>query len=282
MNFHIQTPDGVVRAIDFPLDQPVGVMLRELVTDEDFGIKPPKPEAWHLLHEESEHKLDPGKNLEQNGVKKGERLRLTRAHEESAKSAGPVPGEMTRCDNGHYYDRKKHTAGCPYCGAAIAMPVGRSIRIGPVVEGDQKTRPQGMPRPSAGVTEEGATKVFSPGGPHPIDPVVGWLVNVKGESQGADYRIRSENNTIGRSKDMYISIPDESISRERHAVITFDPLQNAFHLSPGEGRGLVYVNGEVLLAHRRLQAYDRIQMGQTKLVFVPFCGEKFTWGKDDE
>src|SRR6202035_5316993 len=113
-----------------------------------------------------------------------------------------------------------------------------------------------------------------------IDPVVGWLVVVHGPEKGRDYHIRSDNNTIGRSEEMYICISgDESISRERHAVITFDPQQNAFHLCPGEGRGLVYVNGEVLLADRKLQAYDQIQLGKTKLIFVPFCGEKFSWGK---
>ena len=292
MNFHIQTPDGVVRPVEFPTDQPVGVLLRELVTDDSLKIHPAKPEAWHLLHEDSEQKLDINKNLEQNTVSRGERLQLRAARETppppGPDPTSPPPGKemMKRCDNGHYYDPKKHAAGCPYCGAAIDIPALLSIRIGSPVagEGDAKTRPYGTKiPPTAGVGDDAPTRVFSPGGTTAIDPVVGWLVNAHGLEKGMDYRIRSENNTIGRSKDMYICISgDESISRERHAVITFDPQQNAFHLSPGEGRGLVYVNGEVLLAHRKLQAYDRIQLGKTKLIFVPFCGDKFTWGKDDE
>jgi pSer/pThr/pTyr-binding forkhead associated (FHA) protein len=146
-----------------------------------------------------------------------------------------------------------------------------------------RTRPQGFNVGASGAGDDAPTRVISPGGSTAIDPVCGWFVSVHGPEKGRDYRIRSENNTIGRSKDMYICITgDESISRERHAVITFDPQQNAFHLGPGDGRGLVYVNGEVLLAHRKLQPYDRIQMGKTKLVFVPFCGDKFTWGKDDD
>jgi hypothetical protein len=292
MNFHIQTPDGVVRPIEFPTDQPVGVLLRELVTDDSLKIHPAKPEAWHLLHEDSEQKLDVNKNLEQNGVSRGERLQLHTA----SPVPPPGPGEgnkvqeskemMKRCDNGHYYDPKKHAAGCPYCGTSIDIPALRSIRIGSPVasKGDSRTLPYGtkMP-PVSGVGDDVPTSVRSPGGTTAIDPVVGWLVNAHGLEKGMDYRIRSENNTIGRSKDMYICISgDDSISRERHAVITFDPQQNAFHLSPGEGRGLVYVNGEVLLAHRKLQAYDRIQLGKTKLIFLPFCGDKFTWGKDDE
>ncbi len=289
MNFHVQTPDGIVRPVDFPTDQPVGVLLRELVTDKDLNIQPAKPEGWHLVNENSGQKLDLNKNLEQNGVSRGERLQLSRAsHPVDDPVSDPKPaggGALKRCDNGHYYDPKKHTT-CPYDGVpGIDMHGPRSIKIGPAIEGDQPTRPQGMRGGSAGlgVGDDAPTRVISPGGQSAIDPVVGWFVCAHGPEKGRDYRIRSENNTIGRSKDMYICISgDESISRERHAVITFDPQQNAFHLGPGDGRGLVYVNGEVLLAHRKLQAYDQIQMGKTKLIFVPFCGEKYAWGKNDE
>lgn len=287
MNFHIVTPDGMAHAIEFPDDQPVGLMLRELVVDESLKIRPPKPEAWHLLRENSEHKLDLNKNLEENGVNRGERLRLSARGETITEPAhkpvsAPTSG-MTRCDNGHYYDKKKHAAGCPHCGIDLNAP--RSIKIGPSVAADSQTRPySSMKIPAIGGTGDDAiTRIYSPGGTTAIDPVVGWFVSTHGPEKGKDYRIRSENNTIGRSKDMYICISgDESISRERHAVITFDPKNNAFFLGPGDGRGLVYVNGEALLAHRKLQPYDQIQLGKTKLMFVPFCGEKYSWGKDDE
>lgn len=287
MKFHVQTPDGVTLPLEFPTDLPLEIMLRELVTDPGLKLHPPKPEAWHLLHENSEQKLDLGKNLEQNGVVHGERLRMKEASQDRGEprlepSAG---GEMKRCDNGHYYDPKKHAAGCPYCGAAIEIPAPRSLKIGPPVDADPRTRPQGLKvaATSPGAGDDAPTRVITPGGTTAVDPVVGWFVSVHGLEKGKDYRIRSENNTIGRSKDMYICISgDESISRERHAVVTFDPQRNAFHLSPGEGRGLVYVNGDVLLAPRKLEPYDQIQLGKTRLIFVPFCGDKFTWGKDDD
>jgi len=114
-----------------------------------------------------------------------------------------------------------------------------------------------------------------------IDPVVGWLVCTHGPEKGRDYRIRSENNTIGRSMDNYIRIEgDDSISRERHAVITFDPTTNSFFLIPGEGRGLVYHNGKALFAAQELQPYDQIMLGRTKLLFIPLCGDKFKWDFD--
>jgi len=149
LSFHVQTPDGVVRPVEFPTDQPVGVLLRELVTDDSLRIQPPKPEDWHLHHEIGDQKLDLGKNLEQNGVGRGERLQLRKAHEEKHDIEEPPQpkGEMKRCDNGHYYDPKKHAAGCPYCGAAIEIPGPRSVRIGPPAGGpaeDMRTRPQGM------------------------------------------------------------------------------------------------------------------------------------------
>jgi hypothetical protein len=29
-----------------------------------------------------------------------------------------------------------------------------------------------------------------------------------------------------------------------------------------------------------LQPYDRIELGETKVLFVPFCGERFVWSVD--
>ncbi len=61
------------------------------------------------------------------------------------------------------------------------------------------------------------TRRIGQGGPGGIDAVVGWLVCVHGRNRGRDYRIRSENNTVGRSENMDICISgDDLISRERH------------------------------------------------------------------
>jgi len=113
------------------------------------------------------------------------------------------------------------------------------------------------------------------------DPVVGWLVCIHGPETGKDYKIHSGNNTIGRSPDMDICISgDETISRERHAVVTFDPLSNSFHFGPGEGRSLAYVNDKTVFGTAQLQPYDEIVLGKTKVLFVPFCGDTFIWVKD--
>jgi len=117
-----------------------------------------------------------------------------------------------------------------------------------------------------------------------IDPVVGWLVCVEGPDRGRDYRIRTGNNPIGRSNQMYVCISgDDSISREQHAaIIAFEPREATFHLVPGVARGLVYLKDQPVFAPQTLQAYDEVTIGITKLLFIPFCGERFQWKKVEE
>ena len=40
------------------------------------------------------------------------------------------------------------------------------------------------------------------------------------------------------------------------------------------------MNGEDVDVPTELKMYDVIELGQTKLVFIPFCGEKFHWDND--
>jgi len=111
-----------------------------------------------------------------------------------------------------------------------------------------------------------------------IDPVVGWLVCIEGPEKGRDYRLRSERNSIGRGADMAICISgDEAISRTNHAFISYNPRNVSFRIAPGDGRGMAYLNGEEVDVPMPLKAYDRIELGQTHLIFVPLCSEKFNW-----
>ncbi len=96
--------------------------------------------------------------------------------------------------------------------------------------------------------------------------------------------IRTGNNPIGRSNQMYVCISgDDSISREQHAaIIAFEPREATFHLVPGVARGLVYLKDQPVFAPQTLQAYDEVTIGITKLLFIPFCGERFQWKKVEE
>jgi len=115
------------------------------------------------------------------------------------------------------------------------------------------------------------------GGGEP-DPVVGWLVCVKGCNKGRDYRVLSERNRIGRDPSLEVYITgDLRISRSTHAILTYDPRNNQFWLSPGQARGIVYLNGRLLDAATLLNAHDSIELGETGLLFMPLCGERFQW-----
>ena len=190
--------------------------------------------------------------------------------------------EMKRCPNGHFYDQSKYPE-CPYCSGASAnanVTVPLNAGVGPT-----------MPvAPSAGRTAPIAGDSAS-GGPADsertvalirhrigIDPVVGWLVCVEGPEKGRDYRIHSDNNFIGRSEKMDICIRgDDTISRENHAVVSYDMRDKIFYFSPGDGRSIVRLNDKALFMTSEIHTYDRIEVGNTKLVFLPLCGEEFDW-----
>jgi hypothetical protein len=180
-------------------------------------------------------------------------------------------GGLKQCERGHFYDSAKFPRGCPWDGA-------QSTDFGDAKEsdGDDRTAPLGARDGSGGDPD---TVRIGLGGPsEEIDPAVGWLICIHGPEKGRDYRIHSENNVVGRSKNMDIAIEnDDLISRGKHTVVTFDPQNNTFYLSPGEGKSLVYLNGKAVLAHQELKPYDEILIGATKLLFIPFCGDKFKW-----
>lgn len=185
---------------------------------------------------------------------------------------------QTRCSNGHYYDHTKHTS-CPYCGIQI--------------DGQDKTVRATQRSSDSGYLEEtqrfASPPVFTGGetvrvmpAKMGIDPVVGWLVCVKGPEKGRDYRIRSERNFIGRGSSMDICIAgDERISRDKHAILTYNPKSGTFSLANGEARGLIYLNGAEVGNPVALQPYDLIEMGASGFMFMPFCSERFQWLADE-
>ena len=110
--------------------------------------------------------------------------------------------------------------------------------------------------------------------------MVGWLVCIEGATKGNDYRIHSQNNYIGRSARMDISIPgDPHISAENSATIAYDNVDRTFYFGPGSGRNIVRVNGKPALSAVPLDAYDVLTIGTTKLLFVPLCGDRFDWNE---
>lgn len=194
---------------------------------------------------------------------------------------------MKRCDNGHFYDTDKHSS-CPSCGVAgldveatlahtgslerYDLDAPTVAKENPKDANQRRHSPVSPAGSDQGVTVAVYKKKLG------IDPVVGWLVCIDGPDKGRDFRIRSERNFIGRSPSMDICISgDEGISRERHAVISFNPRKHTFLLLPGESHGIIYHNDDEVVGPVELKPYDRIELAQTQLLFVAFCGSQFNW-----
>jgi len=187
--------------------------------------------------------------------------------------------QMKQClQGGHYYDASVY-AQCPYC-AAPYPGAGESFDIGhtmPIMESSDigKTMPLTKHEEAQAADMKTVALVKEKLG---FEPVVGWLVVLEGKEKGRDYRIQSDNNFIGRSDKMDICIAgDDTISRENHATVSYDSREKIFYLSPGDGKAIVRINEKALFGTAKLAPYDEIEVGKTKLIFMPLCSEHFEW-----
>lgn len=164
-------------------------------------------------------------------------------------------------------------------------PMGAGQSVGRTVA-PSSYRPQQAPtgavaRPKVAKTNEDAGKtvgIFQK--TMQMDLIVGWLVCIEGPDKGKDYRIYAKNNSIGRAEGMDICLKNDlTISRENHARLGFDEKNVAFYLIPGDSVNNIYINDSPIYAPTQLAAYSVIELGETKLLFVPLCNEKFNWKK---
>lgn len=137
--------------------------------------------------------------------------------------------------------------------------------------------------PHENITDIPATSPVTPARTSPVTPkvntpCVGWLVVTKGMHLGQDYHLKVGKNFIGRDSKMDIVLDgDKSVSRNKHAIVVYEPKQHLYLVQPGESSELVYLNDAVVLSPMQLKAYDVITVGEVNLVFMPFCSEKFNW-----
>ena len=111
------------------------------------------------------------------------------------------------------------------------------------------------------------------------DPVVGWLVIVKGPGRGSFQPVFPGMNPIGRDQSQRICLNygDDTISRQEHAFITYDDEQRRFYLQHGGKANLIRVGDQPVLVPTELRPSDIIRIGKTTLRFVPLCGSEFSW-----
>lgn len=194
---------------------------------------------------------------------------------------------IQECGNGHLYDTDQY-ATCPYCSGAgnrVDFRFKGSDEIGATVAAENvigATVAPLAPRRADNASDTGKTVgVFQK--KMKFEPVVGWLVCIDGKEKGKDYRIYGKNNTIGRDDRSDICLKgDDSISRENHARLAYDRKHNNFHIIPADGANPVYLNDEPVYVPQKLTANDILEIGELKLMFIPFCNDSFKWEQPDK
>ena len=160
---------------------------------------------------------------------------------------------LTRCQNGHMFSIRRYGTICPYCNVETATREKKET-------GQTDTELE----ESLFLQEE--------------QPVCGWIVCVAGPRKGKDYKVREGKNFVGRADDMDIRIlGDNKISRRNHCVIVYDVKQNNMVILPGDSNGLVYLNEEAVYTPMPLKEFDMLELGESKFLFIPFCGEHYRW-----
>ena len=110
------------------------------------------------------------------------------------------------------------------------------------------------------------------------NPVIGWLVAIKGVHKGRSYEVKQGRNFIGRSTAMDICLSGNSkISRDRHAIITYDPRSKKCFLQPDETRDLIYINDELLFGPMPMKHNDIIVLADEEFVFLALQCDKADW-----
>ena len=202
---------------------------------------------------------------------------------------------LTKCSKGHFYDADRYEA-CPHCNANAALGITQD---GTAVGEDEQFPGGGKTIPDPAILKEkepnkakdefkNVTKTCTPGisdeqktiskysimnkENESLQPVVGWLVCIEGNHFGEDFRLITGRNFIGRNPSMEICLSgDNSISRDKHLIIVFEPKTNTYLVQPGDSKELSYLNDEVILQPKELKIYDIISMGNSKCMFIPFC-----------
>lgn len=205
---------------------------------------------------------------------------------------------LKRCDRGHFYDVDKF-ASCPHCAGGMrsaeetvaihpadsikteTLTVKKIIPKNPIPEEETLAHTINQVKETLSVEDDAKTVRYYETNTG-IEPVVGWLVCIEGEEAGTSFNLKGGRNFIGRSSQMDIVVKDNSVSREKHAVILYEPKKREFLAQPGESRELFYLNDEVVLGFEKLKAYDVLQLGSTRLMFIPFCSEAFSWENTKE
>ncbi len=171
------------------------------------------------------------------------------------------------CETGHLFDDRYYTV-CPECGRPDASSGGNQ-------QGGQKVRKIVISRRADDTDVNRTVSYYSEFTGN--NYVTGWLVCCEGANKGRDYRLFSGFNRIGTSADSEVCLTGDSLIGEKsHCAVVYDRKSNRFFVTPGR-ETLTYLNGELLKSSAGLKMNDILQLGSTKLEFIPYCGGTKSW-----
>ena len=192
---------------------------------------------------------------------------------------------IVHCNNFHYYDDEKYAA-CPFCAEAGSGALPDPGSGGLEDERTSAFLNEGGEDQTVGSwdldpCERGASSEKTVGYMEErlhLDPVVGWLVCVKGEEKGRDYRLHAGRNFVGRAEHMDVAIYDDpEVSREDHCSLIYDPLHGDYLLFPGSG-GATFFDGNPVREPVLLRDGGEIGIGGALFIFIAFCKGGQSWG----
>lgn len=105
-----------------------------------------------------------------------------------------------------------------------------------------------------------------------------FLVCIAGANRGDHFVVSGGRNSIASGSEADIRLDkDPSVSADCHAEIDYDPADNRFTLTAGNGYGITYLNGNQVDVSSEIKAGDRIKLGTSEMLFVPVCSDNFKW-----
>lgn len=193
-----------------------------------------------------------------------------RAEEKSTRQRGSH-GRAKAPDIADAYGGKASVSGGAF--SPFEAPTKRLVAEHQHTDETDRTR---LIKPESGVTERSDKDPMA-------DPVVGWLVVVSGPGKGQVCKLGYGSNSLGRGESSRVRFDfgDDRISRDGHAMITYDTRGRRFYLQHGGGKNLTYLGEDPVLVPTMLEAMQEFSIGNTKLRFVPLCGPEFEWEDTD-
>lgn len=186
---------------------------------------------------------------------------------------------IIRCPKGHFYDDEKYDS-CPTCskssGPRWQMEDAKTVSLEMAGGVREVCLSADEPVKQSVRGNWDSEKTVALGGYEAQELIAGWLVCIAGDRRGKDYRLYAGFNRVGRSMDSDICIQDPMVSKEMHCSVVYDEKGGLFYLVPGKGT-ITYLNQEMIQEAVKLQEGDKIKIGESVLIFVPFCKGEFTW-----